>query len=511
GPSMAPGGARVKRVLFDIKFHGGPQSIIRVGRALRSPYPREGSSGSQGTVTGIGLISTDNYYSKKPLRPYIVDLMALYGTTVGHLITRKRAELDIERYVEQLHLVQQVDRSIRFAEQPETIAQEIVRPLKDILNCHLVDIIKYEPKTALFSEVARSAENLDHNLFPFQIDHASLQHLSGQKQIVHENFESLDSEIQIFPQSLIDDWINQGVCANTIIPLFDKDVLIGCIIIGLSEAGRLNDEQSEIAHQVATQLSIAVHQTRLYRKLQLYATDLEDLVKQRTAQLNYKAEELEAFTYSVSHDLRSPLRAIDGFSRTLISKYKDELPSKAQHYLNRVQFNAVRMGMMIDDLLDLSRVGRREFIFDEVDLNELIQDILSELKINNQLGNAEIEVAALPACSGDKNLLRLALFNLISNAIKYSQKVEQPKIVVDFYTSETGVPVYRITDNGVGFDMKYIDKLFGVFQRLHTNREYEGNGIGLATVRRIIEKHEGKVWAEATVNQGATFFFTFNK
>ena len=324
--------------------------------------------------------------------------------------------------------------------------------------------------------------------------------------------EATDSAIMEESEfALISEWIQKNQQANTFIPMRDDYELLGVINIGLIKPKQLNAKQTEIAYQVAARLAAAIRQAQLSKQLQLYTHHLEELVEQRTYQLKLKAEELEAFTYSVSHDLRSPLRAVDGFSRTLVDNFSKDLPDRARHYLNRVQYNALRMGQMIDDLLDLSRVGRKELKRVPVDLNEIIDDILAELEANNQRGEGSIVVAPLPECSGDKSLLRLALFNLISNAIKYSRNENKPKIDIDFFNSADGTPVYTIKDNGVGFDMKYVDKLFGVFQRLHTNREYEGNGIGLVTVHRIIEKHGGEVWAEAKVNQGATFFFSFRK
>ena len=455
---------------------------------------------------GIGLLSTDNFHSGKPVKPYAVDLMALYGNLVGHLISQKRNELEVQRYLDHLRLLQVIDRRIVTAQEPKLIAEEIIFSLKETLECDYISIKQYDAESGEFSLLADTSgsSDMENEIAELSDDEIPLKAIR-----LGENTDSVVVQESEF--ALISDWIQKNAQANTFIPMRDDYELLGVINIGVLKPRRLNAKQSEIAHQVAVRFAAAIRQSRLSKQLQLYTHHLEELVEQRTYQLELKAEELEAFTYSVSHDLRSPLRAIDGFSRTLVNNFNEDLPDKARHYLNRVQHNAIRMGQMIDDLLDLSRVGRKELKRVPVDLNEIIEDILTELEANNQRGNATIKVDPLPACSGDRSLLRLALFNLISNGIKYSRNKKEPKIEISCFNSEDETPIYTIKDNGVGFDMKYADKLFGVFQRLHNNREYEGNGIGLVTVHRIIEKHGEEVWAEAEVDQGATFFFTFQK
>jgi signal transduction histidine kinase len=241
-----------------------------------------------------------------------------------------------------------------------------------------------------------------------------------------------------------------------------------------------------------------------------YQKYLEKMVAERTAQLQEKADELEAFSYSVSHDLRAPLRAMDGFSKTLMEKYHDNLPDQAQHYLSRIRDNAGYMGQLINDLLALSHVGRREMRFLDVDPNRLVADVIEELGNNDQLGSAQVRVDNLPPCRADPALLRLVYLNLISNGLKYSRERERPVIHVGFETDQDQRIRYFVRDNGVGFDMQYADKLFGVFQRLHDPGKYEGTGIGLATVQRIIHRHNGRVWAQAEPDHGATFYFSLS-
>jgi len=218
-------------------------------------------------------------------------------------------------------------------------------------------------------------------------------------------------------------------------------------------------------------------------------------------------EELESFAYSVSHDLRAPLRAISGFSRILMEDYLPDIPPEARRYLNKVNDNTKEMGQLIDDLLAFSRLSRRPIDKQEVDPNALMEDVLEELTYLQEDRQIEIAVDELPPCQADRSLLRQVWSNLLSNALKYTREREVAQIEVGAQ-EEAGEVVYYVRDNGVGFDMAYADKLFGVFQRLHRFEDYEGTGVGLAIVQRIVRRHGGRVWAEAAVDEGATFYFT---
>ena len=234
---------------------------------------------------------------------------------------------------------------------------------------------------------------------------------------------------------------------------------------------------------------------------------LESRVIERTAQLEVANKELESFSYSVSHDLRAPLRAIDGFSRMLQEDYGDRLDDEGNRFLKIVRDNAKRMGELIDDLLNLSRLNRREMSRKSVSVNKLIQKILNNFTPELESRQIEFVIADLPDCQADISLLTQVWINLLSNAIKYTGKINNARIEIGFQIINEEI-VYFICDNGAGFDMQYADKLFGVFQRMHLEREFEGTGIGLAIAQRIVQRHGGHIWAEAAVNQGAAFYFT---
>ena len=235
--------------------------------------------------------------------------------------------------------------------------------------------------------------------------------------------------------------------------------------------------------------------------------DLENRVNLRTSQLEAANKELEAFSYSVSHDLRAPLRAIHSFTNILTEDYYKVLDDEGRRICDIIKSSSTKMGQLIDDLLSFSRIGRTEMVYSEIDLTALVKSVYNEIVAPEDRRNVDFSVEKLPPCKGDVATLKQVFINLISNAIKYSSKSDRPEIKVGSKT-ENGEIVYFVKDNGVGFDMHYSHKLFGVFQRLHSSKEFEGNGVGLAIVQRIIVRHNGRVWAKGEVGKGATFFFT---
>jgi light-regulated signal transduction histidine kinase (bacteriophytochrome) len=235
--------------------------------------------------------------------------------------------------------------------------------------------------------------------------------------------------------------------------------------------------------------------------------ELEGELTRRLSQLQATNRELEAFAYSVSHDLRAPLRAIEGFSRILVEEYESSLAPDAQRYLQYVRDNAVQMGDLITHLLTFSRVGREPLRKQSVAPAQMVHDVLEELLSGENGRQVEVAVGNLAACQADPALLRQVWANLLSNALKFTRQRELAVIDVGCQNG-TDAHVYFVRDNGAGFDMQYADRLFSVFQRLHRMEEFEGTGVGLATVQRIIHRHGGRIWAEAQVDRGATFYFT---
>jgi PAS domain S-box-containing protein len=239
---------------------------------------------------------------------------------------------------------------------------------------------------------------------------------------------------------------------------------------------------------------------------QLYA-ELEERVRQRTEDLRAANRELESFTYTVSHDLRSPLRAIDGYTYILLHEHQPEMTGSAVRYLDQISQNARRMARLIDDLLNFSRTGRQALAIRDLDLSVLVAEVLDDLAGERQGRDVRLTVGGLAPCRADPALLKQVFANLIGNALKFTRNREVAEIEIGS-NDEDGRPVYYVRDNGVGFDQKYAHTLFQVFHRLHDAREYEGTGVGLAIVQRIIDRHGGEIWVESEPGRGTTFFFT---
>jgi signal transduction histidine kinase len=290
-----------------------------------------------------------------------------------------------------------------------------------------------------------------------------------------------------------------GLQSILCLPMVVEGEVVGVVHVGRTEPDAFTATDWEVGRELADHMAIALRQAQLLEAVQKRREHLEARVQERTA-------ELESFTYSVSHDLRTPLRAIDGYTRILKEEHADQLDEEGRRLLNVIYDSAQTMGDQIDDLLTLSRVGRREMNRVPVDVEDLAREAFDELcRARPAAADVSFEVQALPDAYADRSMLRHVFTNLLSNALKFTQQEEPPRIEVGAETPDEAV-VYFVRDNGIGFDPDRADEMFGVFERLH--EDVEGTGVGLALVERILRRHEGEVWAEGREGEGATIFFT---
>lgn len=411
-----------------------------------------------------------------------IGLLAKEFNTMAANLAEKETKL--RSYTEQLEqMVQERTEALRLSEERFRIAAESASDLiweRDIVKGRLAwfgnidEILGYGP-----GEFPRTIEAWEKIIHPDDHDRVMTsldQHLQTRKPYLEEY------------------------------RIFKKD---GSILYWLDSGTGLWDEEGK-AYKMIGAVSDITERKQAEEEIRQLNANLEQRVIERTAQLEAANKELEAFSYSVSHDLRAPLRAIDGFSGIVLEDYSEKLDEEGKRFLNIICDNTQKMGQLIDDLLAFSRIGRQEIKIAEVEMDKLAKSVFEELKTTVSDRTFNLNIKPFPPAYVDRAMIRQVFANLLSNAVKFTRPKERAVIEVDG-RSEGDENIYLIRDNGVGFDMQYVNKLFGVFQRLHSAEEFEGTGVGLAIVQRIIHRHGGRVWAEGKMGEGATFYFTLPK
>ena len=426
--------------------------------------------------------------------------------TVQDVTGSKRAQDAQLRYAERLKTLNDIHRSILVARSPEAIASVAIQHIHQLIptvRCSVVTF-DFDDNSALIL----AAEGLGVEEFgpeqrlPMRMFEAQLQTLRHGRSFEIHDTRDLSQKLETLRPM-----IEQGLQSLVNVPLWVKGELIGSLNLAGDQPGAFAQEHFNIAREVADSLAIAIQQARLNRQIQQHAEELEAKVTARTAALTAANKELESFSYSVSHDLRAPLRSIDGFSLALFEDYEDKLGEEGREYIERIRTSTQQMGQLIDDLLALAKVTRTDMQFKPVNLSQIAQETADMLKRSDTHRQVEFVIQEGLKTKGDPRLLRVVLTNLLGNAWKFTAKHEAARIEIGSEL-QNDEKVFFVIDNGAGFDAAYADKLFKPFQRLHTPQEFEGTGIGLATVKRIIERHGGRIWAEGEIEKGARIYFT---
>jgi light-regulated signal transduction histidine kinase (bacteriophytochrome) len=408
-----------------------------------------------------------------------------------------------------------------------TIFRDTAIEVRQLLKVDRVGMFRFDPKSG-WNDGEFVSEDVD-PAFPSAMAQKIHDHCFGDQFAVHYQMGKVQNVADIENAGLSDchiDILSQfQVRANLVVPLLQDDNLWGLLCIHQCSAPRQWQEtEIEFVSQIANHLGVALRHAELLAKLQAEiverqqaeqrAQDLNKGLQQAIIELKAVNKELETFSYSVSHDLRAPLRSIDGFSQALIEDCQEQLDEVGHDHLRRIRTATQKMGQLIDDLLTLSRVIRSDMRREAVDLSRLASHICTVLQQSHPERQVEFNVQAGLVAQGDTRLLQVVLENLLNNAWKFTAKRPQAKIEFGLLSAETAENIstytYFVRDDGVGFDMAYVDKLFSPFQRLHSVTEFPGNGIGLATVQRIVHRHGGQLWAEGSLGQGATFYFTLS-
>jgi PAS domain S-box-containing protein len=443
-----------------------------------------------------GLVSATPIVGRDGARMGVVGM-------VTDITQRKHAEERLRRSAERLAALHDMDQAILAARSPAEIGRAAIGRLRRLIPSQRCSVIIFDLQRQEAQMIAGYANERVLAAAPVPMPGTEVLRRGAVRYI--EDVTRAE-EIPPFFHPMVED----GMRSILSVPLIVDGETIGEVQLASVTPATFDAEHREIAQEIAAPLAIAIQHARLRDELGHQTAELERRVAERGAALRAANAELETLLYSISHDLRAPVRHLGGFAQVLVDDCGPGLDPAVRHYAERIREGASRMASLMDDLALLARIGRQDLLRREVNLNTLVEDVVSQFQPQIDPGRVAWHIEELPVVECDPALVRLAISNLVSNALKFSRTREQAEIRIRPVESDNQAGI-AIQDNGVGFKMAYAGKLFGLFQRLHRSDEFEGNGAGLALVQRIVLKHGGRVWAESELDRGATFNLTFGR
>ncbi|UBF25802.1 GAF domain-containing protein [Kovacikia minuta CCNUW1] len=469
-----------------------------------------------------GLLTTYQNTGSRCWQALEVSLLTQVGNQLGAALQLADSIQEVQLQAERRQLIANIADRIRKPLDIQTILNTTAEDARHLFNADRVAVYRFNPDwngEFIAESVADGWVHLVETNVTKIWEDTYLQETQGGRYQNNETFAVEDIYTVGHRECHIELLEQFQTRAYAIAPIFTGKNLWGLLAVYQNGAPRSwQPAEVDLLAQIGIQLGVALQQAELFANLHQEVAErqqaeqqvrqLNQNLHQRNAELEVVNQELEAFAYSVSHDLRAPLRSIDGFSQAILEDYTACLDETGQDYLRRIRSATQRMGQLIDDLLTLSRVTRSELRQETVNLSALAQAIATDLHQSDPSRAVEFAIQENLIDTGDPRLLRVVLINLLDNAWKFTSKKATARIEFNVTIQEDGKKIYFAKDDGSGFDMAYADKLFGPFQRLHSMSEFPGNGIGLATIQRIIHRHGGRVWAEGILGQGATFYFT---
>ncbi|HUF36620.1 MAG TPA: PAS domain S-box protein [Gemmatimonadales bacterium] len=492
-----PNGALLGRQVYDFIDAGSRASALRAlarpsgGERLDLRFRQQDGGELWGLVSASPITGRDG---------------ALVGSVgmLTDITERKRTEERLRRSAERLTMLHDMDQAILAARSPAEIGRAALGRLRRMVPCERCSVILFDFHRREARLLAGFASGQALSAAPLPLEHLSPADVLRRGTVRYaEDIAEMEEAPPLFRQLRED-----GIRSVLSVPLLVDGEAIGEVNLGATAADAFDAEHRDIALEIATPLAVAIQHARLREELARKTGELERRLAGRGSELRAATAELETLLYSVSHDLRTPLRHISGFAQLLAEDAGRGLDPAIGHYAERIQEGAGRMAALLDDLVTLSRVGRQDLLRRDVPFATLVEDVLSQLQPEHEGRLVNWQIEDLPVLDCDPTLARLALHHLIGNALKFTRSREHAVIRIRAAEADDQTAI-MVEDNGVGFKMAYASKLFGVFQRLHRSDEFEGNGAGLALVQRIAQKHGGRVWAEGDVDRGAKFFITF--